>query len=672
MARMIPNAPVGPATSAHLRVYRLLKALPETDFTVWQRLPAQDTCGLDFWVLGRNRRALFLKISTATPHDVAVVRQAQLFGPQKSPEIPGCREQAEVDEFMAHLAKSGQEIDSRVSRIPCAILFPNLAKTALEQVLAREKALLTTWGAREIMPRLDFLTWLNEHLSAPLAPDTIDTARQILTPEVVIPPSCVTRRPPEPNTRAGVTPYLLDYRQEEILKADLDLPDEAREFNLRLVNGVAGSGKSLIIVYRARLLRQLFPAKRFLVLTHGRPSIHDLQARYQHLMAGDKDTEWHTFMAWCRHYWPKEITWPNIVTFRQRREITSHVCQDHLSDTAISGRMLLEEIDWFKDRMLFDRSAYLDADRTGRGFHLVESIRQRVYDAMEAYHRELGKLNCMDWGDVPRHMLRALDSKQVDIPAYDAILVDEAQFFAPIWFNIIKQILKPVTGTLFMVADPTQGFLKRKQSWVASGLEVRGHAHRMDKSYRTTRQILDFATLLYRTRLPREKEKEDLIPPDLLDMPGDTMPTVIPLTSPQDELSRVVNEIEAMVKAGVPLADILVIHADWRETDRLIARLQQRFGPDTAAAPGRPEGDGYLRVCSLNAATGLESPIVILMGVHALYEEEQSIRVSEGERAELIRDNTRKLYRACTRAGRRLMLTYIGELPEIFKGLGRT
>ena len=57
------------------------------------------------------------------------------------------------------------------------------------------------------------------------------------------------------------------------------------------------------------------------------------------------------------------------------------------------------------------------------------------------------------------------------------------------------------------------------------------------------------------------------------------------------------------------------------------------------------------------------------MGVHSLYEEEQSVRLSEGERIELIRNNTRKLYMACTRAGQRLVVTYVGDVPELFREL---
>lgn len=45
-----------------------------------------------------------------------------------------------------------------------------------------------------------------------------------------------------------------------------------------------------------------------------------------------------------------------------------------------------------------------------------------------------------------------------------------------------------------------------------------------------------------------------------------------------------------------------------------------------------------------------------------------SLHLSDDEREELIRDNTRKLYyMAATRAGQRLVLMYSGELPDTLK-----
>jgi hypothetical protein len=154
------------------------------------------------------------------------------------------------------------------------------------------------------------------------------------------------------------------------------------------------------------------------------------------------------------------------------------------------------------------------------------------------------------------------------------------------------------------------------------------------------------------------------VTPDLLNMPGGAVPEIIPLTCSQDEITRVVNEIPHLVKSGLPKGDILLIHTDWLGCERLPERLQRELGEAAAKdSKDAPPGD-HIRVCTLNAVTDLESPIVFLAGVRDLYEQAQTVRLSEEERQELIRDNTRKLYMAVTRAGQRLALTYVGDPPE--------
>ncbi|MBC8077188.1 MAG: hypothetical protein H7Y32_14015, partial [Chloroflexales bacterium] len=96
-------------------------------------------------------------------------------------------------------------------------------------------------------------------------------------------------------------------------------------------------------------------------------------------------------------------------------------------------------------------------------------------------------------------------------------------------------------------------------------------------------------------------------------------------------------------------------------------RLGQEFGASSVVNPRDVPPGAHIRVCTLNAATGLESPIVFVLGTHALLEAEGSVWLSDEERAELVRDNTRKLYMALTRAGQRLALTYVGELPAALR-----
>ncbi|MCS6939234.1 MAG: UvrD-helicase domain-containing protein, partial [Roseiflexus sp.] len=389
--------------------------------------------------------------------------------------------------------------------------------------------------------------------------------------------------------------------------------------------------------------------------------IRDLEARYKRLTNGDAAVEWKTFHKWCRDYWPQGEKWPKVIGETERASIIADVWRQHLADTSISERMLQEEIDWFKDRLLRKRQDYLSADRSGRGFGLNEAMRNRMYDAMLEYQRQLEARGLFDWGDVPRRIRRALLENCVSFQPYDFILIDEAQFFAPIWFEIIKLILKP-RGHLFIVADPTQGFLRRGQSWKALGLEVRGRSVRLDRSYRTTPAILDFASRMYQMRLP---DDDEAIIARASSQAHNELPQIIALDSEQDEITRVINEIRALCERGVPLEHILVLHPDWQGVEQMLGRLQREFGNAAIADPKKIPPGKHLRVCTMNAATGLESPIVfvMVMGVHRLYEAEQDPLLSDEERAELIRSNTRQLYMAFTRAAQRLAITCVGDPP---------
>lgn len=229
--------------------------------------------------------------------------------------------------------------------------------------------------------------------------------------------------------------------------------------------------------------------------------------------------------------------------------------------------------------------------------------------------------------------------------------------------RILQKVLNPKNGHLFLVADPTQGFLGRGASWRSLGLEARGRTHQLRRSYRTTREIMNFATLLYRLRLADEKD-DDILVPDLLNMPTGAFPQIISLTSPQDEITRLTNEVAGFVKRGYPKKHLLLLHSDGNGVKSLIQAINKLLGKDAARDPKTDYPGDYVRVTTLNAGAGLESPIVFLAGLQAMFEQEQSLRLSDDEREELIRDNTRKLYMATTRAGQRLVLTYVGELPQ--------
>jgi hypothetical protein len=84
---------------------------------------------------------------------------------------------------------------------------------------------------------------------------------------------------------------------------------------------------------------------------------------------------------------------------------------------------------------------------------------------------------------------------------YDAVLVDEAQDFDPIWFQCARCLLHdPDHGDLLIVGDGNQGvYGKRRASWSNLGLPARGHTARLGKNYRNAREIMRFAAPFART-----------------------------------------------------------------------------------------------------------------------------------------------------------------------------
>ncbi len=660
MAHLIPEKPAGNVSPELARAFRCLKALPDA-WRIWLRLAPWEPEGPDFLLLDPDDRALLLAVSRATPQQAQQAPQLQLLAFEQEDTVPGQAEERTLAAFIAQAARVGVPR----SRISAAVLFPNLDAADLRAIEASGTVAQVEWLDKSWINARGAADWQNLCAAQPLDADMLQELRGQFAPESVIPAAFVPRlQARQRRLEAGITDYLLDLEQESLLKTDLDLAAEgealARELRIQVINGVAGSGKTLILLYRLRLLQALFPQKRYLVLTHNRPLIHDMETRYRALTNQKTAAiQWYTFMGWCRRHWPEGEPY-NPISLRQRDHVLKEVWHRELRDTPVTVGMFKSELDWVKDNAINSREAYLEASRRGRGFRLLEAQRAQLFDAMHAYQVQLQEWQMMDWWDVPRRYWRWLEQGALEPPRYDVVLVDEAQFFAPIWFDIVRRLIPEDTGYLVLAADPSQGFLRRGDSWkTITGLEVRGHSHHLRRSYRTTRAILACALALYRQRLP--EEEAELLLPDLSGMHKGRPPQLMRLSASQDERARIVNEIVRAVGEGVPLRQLLVLHASARGAGSIIAALNQQLGAGAARDPKNEHPGEFIRVTTLDAGTGLESPIVFIAGIHELFEKEASPRLSEEERLELVQHNTRQLYMAFTRAAQRLFITCVGD-----------
>lgn len=666
MAHILPETPPTFLPDVVHKTFTALKRLPDS-FNIWHHLAPWVADAPDFLIITHDRKVLIVKVSASTDLDAIPAAQLLLIDDER-PNL-GEKEAAVLGNFIKALdLPQGLPIETLV-------VFPNIPHKAVMKSRLNRQPGEPHWAGREILSEKTNISWERYLPTESVDEIWLEKIRQFFTPETVVPQNLTTRAPQPEKIEAGLTGFLLDYDQEKALKTDLELDPEGSQltddFRLNIINGVAGSGKTLILLYRLRLLYHLYPNKKFLVLTHNKPLRNDLESRFYRLEGNlPENIAWHTFFSWCYKMWPKGESWVQPISVKKKAALIQNVWQNHLQDTAISEYMLGGEIDWIKDQKPIDKEQYLTADRRGRGFGLTVDQRQRMWGAYQAYQKQLKQASAFDWGDIPQRLWRWIEQGVISPPRYDAILVDEAQFFAPLWIDLVKKALNPNNAHLFMVADPTQGFLGRNTTWKSMGVEARGRTYQLKKSYRTTREIIQFSTLFYRQRLPDEKD-EDILVPNLLDMPTGAFPQMIPLSSAQDEIARVANEVAAFLGQGFPRNDIYVLHANHLGVEALIEAINHRMGPNTAMEPKNTYPGNYVRVTTINAGAGLEGPIVFLVGLRALFEEEQSLRLGDDERAALIEENTRKIFMAATRAGQRLVFTYVGDLPKELRSIFR-
>lgn len=493
-------------------------------------------------------------------------------------------------------------------------------------------------------------------------------------PETEIPPECTTRRFVHRDTAARLVRYFLDREQELAAKMDLDMPQEqarlASDLSVRLVNGVAGSGKTLILLQRALLLARMFPKQPVLVLIHNAPVVADILHRLRQAHGRLPDNlQVLTFYAWACRQWHKAFgRWPRIARAFEVDEIVEHL-SSRRPGPGLDARQLGDEFDFIDGRLITSQEDYLAVSRSGRGFALRPPERMQVFALHAEYAARLRALGWRTWGDLPRELCLSEQAVQ-RLARYRHVLVDEAQFFAPSWFQLVKLSMEP-GGSLFLCADPTQGFLKHRLSWKGAGMDVSGRTLRLRKSYRCTRATLRAAQAVLDGVV--RADGEEFVEPDLEAMDEGGMPLLLRADAVQDSVDRLVNEIVAIRReTRLPLASMLVVHGSGVQGEVLRARLSAKLGwravwafnePSQRRAPRQGAERDLLRIASVDSATGLEAAVVFLVGVEDLLDGVPPVGMPDSEKAQWADTQVRKLYMAMTRAGRQLVVVSTRSLP---------
>jgi superfamily I DNA/RNA helicase/Txe/YoeB family toxin of Txe-Axe toxin-antitoxin module len=437
------------------------------------------------------------------------------------------------------------------------------------------------------------------------------------------------------------------------------------------LRGVAGSGKTVIAIHRARQLAQAAQQKdqRVLFITYGNrlPSvIHYLLTR----LAGDDAPELGAIECRTIHDW--------CAQFLNQRGITLCV-KDGLQQECLKQaiqvvrpryhdlKLMQRSSSFFSDEIRFaikgkaiqSLEEYLTLERSGRGTALGARERQAVYEIYQGYQRSLEAQGCCDFDDFILLALREIEQSGFDSP-YRSAIVDELQDLTEATLRLIRRIVPAGPDDLFLVGDGLQRIYPGGISLPRIQVDVTGRSALLRRNYRNTQEILRAAHAMMRN-LPYddlEDEPAEAAEPEYSLRRGE-VPILRRFSTPEQEIAWVAQEVAHLQSQGIcQPAEIAVIYRYRNPYRELIANLMGVFEPvELDKDPFTYFGPG-LKHTTFHSAKGLEFKVVFAVGVTDGWMVPRDDWSLQGiELSEYLARERRLLYVAMTRARDRLYLS---------------
>lgn len=284
-------------------------------------------------------------------------------------------------------------------------------------------------------------------------------------------------------------------------------------------------------------------------------------------------------------------------------------------------------------RDLTARAEYLRVARPGRGTRLSRAQRSSIWDAVEAYRRQLALNQTASYAEIAVLAARCADAQAAaghGRPA-DHVLVDEAQDLDPAHWRLLRALAEAGPNALFIAEDSHQRIYGEKVVLSRYGIQVRGRSRRLTLNYRTTAQNLRFAITILAgggvTDLEGSAESTGGYRSAMTGPP----PALVPCATLTEELDVTANTIRGWLNGetsggSVEPGSIGVLTRSAQMLDTVAQGLRDRGVPVQVIAGHVPSSrmitghdayraDAAPRLMTMHRAKGLEFSRVVLVGI---------------------------------------------------------
>ena len=444
-----------------------------------------------------------------------------------------------------------------------------------------------------------------------------------------------------------------------------------------LIRGVAGSGKSYVILKRAVKLYKCKQDNESVAIFTFTNSLVKYTDDLIKEKLGEGQIEVLTVDSYCmgvyRKMTGKKVNIPK--NDDEYYKIIKNTLAQHQKKTQLDHRFydmnvefFAEEFRWIREKCLKTKDSYIKADRKGRGsqIRLSSNDKALMWDIFALFMYNAKKARFMDWPD----LYIALNDNICRIPEdkkIDYILLDEAQDMTVGKLRVLKALTRK---SLTIAADVAQKIYKTSFTWKEVGVDISGRSSKsLSKSFRSTKQIVVLAEDLMAHNRIKAGSSSEYTSAVLPEIEGDK-PRLVRCRSYREENEYLISLVKTYMTAGDEVIGI-VCRTDQSVYD--MKRLLMRFGlvPEIIDKKKKEEAEWSLlrpgiKIVKAHSSKGLEFDRVIIPNLDDNIYPFKTFKVDEDQLEETLKTERSLLYVAMTRARATLVMLCINSSASRF------
>ncbi|MEU7948868.1 UvrD-helicase domain-containing protein [Micromonospora taraxaci] len=387
------------------------------------------------------------------------------------------------------------------------------------------------------------------------------------------------------------------------------------------VTGGPGTGKTVVALHRVKHLLSLATDTRVLLTTYTNALASSLRENLA-LLLGDEEQLARVEVTTVNAVASRAVRTlagraPNPIGDADERQVWRRVCR-RLTLPWTEQFLAQEYRHVILAHNVRSREEYREVSRRGRGAALGPRQRDRVWDAVEMFSADLLAAGTITHLQVCARAAQLFSDAQPSVNGFDHVVVDEAQDLHPAQWRVLRAAVVPGPNDLFITGDPHQRIYDSRVSLSSLGISITGRSSRLRINYRSTEEILSWATnVLVGSRVDDlSGEGEDNLTGYRSLLHG-KRPQAKGYPTNQAEVAALVAQIREWLDQNVQLSEIAVC-ARFGTTLSTVRDALTAAGIQSAWVRDHPGADvAGVRLATMHAMKGLEFRCVAVVGATA-------------------------------------------------------